>query len=292
MRKAPAIERYFACIGAQKAGTTWLARMLARHDDVFVTPVKEIHYFDHVAGLTQHLSARKRRSRFRKYHQRMWTQWHRWREHWAQRSWYRAYMRPELNDSWYASLFADRCGKSVAGEATPEYALIGRDGLHHMRQLAPDARIIYIMRHPVARAWSQLLHQCRARKLDASAMSVDDFLAIAAEDRFEALADYVRVLDDLRSEFEPSHVLLEFYEDIHQDRAAAMQRVCDFLGVVFEPGDMGALEERFNISQTATMPEQLRVELRDKYADMVKQVEKRVGRIPESWHNDFKRSLR
>ena len=55
MGRSPVIERYFACIGAQKAGTTWLARVLARHDDVFVTPVKEIHYFDQLAGLTTHL---------------------------------------------------------------------------------------------------------------------------------------------------------------------------------------------------------------------------------------------
>ena len=59
------IDNYFVCIGAQKAGTTWLARMLSRHPQVFVTPVKEIHYFDHVRGVTQHLADRKRRSRLR-----------------------------------------------------------------------------------------------------------------------------------------------------------------------------------------------------------------------------------
>ena len=84
MGQDPKIDRYFVCIGAQKAGTTWLARVLSEHDDVFVTPVKEIHYFDHIAGLTSHLSARKRRSRYRKYHQRMWTQWHKWRHYRAQ----------------------------------------------------------------------------------------------------------------------------------------------------------------------------------------------------------------
>src|SRR5689334_3840207 len=62
----PLIERYFVCIGAQKSGTTWLARVLSHHPDLFVTPVKEIHYFDHVLGVTQHLSDSKRRSRYRK----------------------------------------------------------------------------------------------------------------------------------------------------------------------------------------------------------------------------------
>ena len=94
-----AIENFFVGIGAQKSGTTWLARMLAGHPDVFVTPVKEIHYFDHVRGITQHLSDAKRRSRYRKYFQRMATQWGHFAEHRSQWSWYRDYMRSPIDDA-------------------------------------------------------------------------------------------------------------------------------------------------------------------------------------------------
>lgn len=290
MTNSPAIERYFACIGAQKAGTTWLARILAQHADVFVTPVKEIHYFDQIAGLTEQLSERKRRSRYRKYHQRKWTQWNRWREYHAQADWYRAYMKPALDDAWYASLFSERAGKSVAGELTPEYALIGCEGFRHMKRLAPDAHIIYIMRNPVDRAWSQLLHQCRVRKLNEREMSTDDFLKIANEDRFSAIADYSGPLADIAAEFAPSNVLLDFYEDIHDDRVAALGRVCDFLGVEFDATQFGGLDKRFNISQSANMPNELHHVLIKKYSGMVDDVRKRVGRVPEQWEGDFKLS--
>ena len=287
MEQGPAIERYFVCIGAQKAGTTWLARVLSRHDEVFVTPVKEIHYFDHIAGLSEHLSPRKRRSRIRKYHQRMWTQWRKWREHRAQGAWYRSYMHATLDDAWYASLFAQRGGKKIAGEATPEYALIGEAGLWHLKSLAPDARIIFIMRNPVTRAWSQLLHQCRVRKLDADTLSVSELLAIAEEERSEALADYIRVLDALDAVFEPEQVLLEFYEDIHADRAGAMKRICSFLDVGFDADHHGGLEKRYNPSQNALMPEDLRKSLSIKYRAMAREVEDRVGRVPATWRRDF-----
>ena len=36
----------FLIIGAQKAGTTWLARCLGEHPDVFIPEIKEIYYFD------------------------------------------------------------------------------------------------------------------------------------------------------------------------------------------------------------------------------------------------------
>ncbi len=287
MGQGPAIERYFVCIGAQKAGTTWLARVLSRHDEIFVTPVKEIHYFDHIAGLSEHLSPRKRRSRYRKYHQRMWTQWRNWREHRAQGAWYRTYMRATLDDAWYASLFAQRGGKKIAGEVTPEYALIGEAGLWHLKSLAPDARIIFIMRNPVTRAWSQLLHQCRVRKLEADSLSVSEFLAISEEERFETLADYIRVLDALDAVFEPEQVLLEFYEDIHADRAAAVKRICTFLDVGFDADRHGGLEKRFNPSQQARMPGDLGKSLSIKYRAMVREVEDRIGRVPASWRRDF-----
>ncbi len=37
----------FLGIGAQKAGTTWLAWNLRRHPDIFMPKIKELHYFDH-----------------------------------------------------------------------------------------------------------------------------------------------------------------------------------------------------------------------------------------------------
>jgi len=36
----------FLIIGAQKAGTTWLAKCLSEHPDVFIPEIKEIYYFD------------------------------------------------------------------------------------------------------------------------------------------------------------------------------------------------------------------------------------------------------
>lgn len=288
MDPTPAIEDYFVCIGAQKAGTTWLMRMLGDHEDIFVTPVKEIHYFDHIAGLTQHLNSRKRRSRRRKFYQRMWTQWHKWSEYRAQTGWYQAYMKPDIDDDWYASLFAEKQGRRIAGEATPEYALIGEAGFRHLKRLAPDARIIYLLRNPVTRAWSQLLHQCRARKLDADRLTTAQFMEIACEKRFEALANYPPVLKAIDKVFKSDRILLEFYEDIHADRPAAMKRICQFLGVAYREEFFNGLEKRYNPSQPAQrMPAELRKELRIKYRPMVREVGDRLGRLPAAWRKDF-----
>lgn len=40
------IRPSFFCIGAQKAGTTWLHEMLRRHDGISLPVQKEVHFFD------------------------------------------------------------------------------------------------------------------------------------------------------------------------------------------------------------------------------------------------------
>jgi len=36
----------FLCVGAQKAGTSWLYHQLDFHPDFWMPPIKELHYFD------------------------------------------------------------------------------------------------------------------------------------------------------------------------------------------------------------------------------------------------------
>ncbi|MGB6176103.1 MAG: hypothetical protein WBF43_07170 [Methylocella sp.] len=35
-------------IGTMKSGTSWLAKQLEDHPDIFLPPVKEVHYFAHL----------------------------------------------------------------------------------------------------------------------------------------------------------------------------------------------------------------------------------------------------
>lgn len=283
----PRIHDYFVCIGAQKAGTTWLARVLSRHPDVFVTPVKEIHYFDHVRGLTQHLADRKRRSRLRKHYQRLLTQWGRLSELKAQNGWYTRYMADPIDDAWYAGLFADRLGRRFAGEATPEYAIIGTEGLEHIKRLAPDARVIYIMRNPVRQAWSQLLHQCRVRKLDARRLDESRMREILAEERMRALGDYAATLADVGRVFARSQVLALVYEDIHADRLNAIAEVSAFLGVRFEPAWFKGLDERHNKSQDVALPASFRPYLRTWTQDVARATAQSLGRMPKAWAEEY-----
>ena len=284
---APVIDHYFVCIGAQKSGTTWLARVLQDHPELFLTPVKEIHYFDHIQGITEHLGASKRRSRYRKYHQRMWTQWTQFSRHRQQWAWYRDYMSSPIDDAWYTRLFTHRGSARFAGEVTPEYAILGPKGLAHIRRLAPEARVLFIMRNPVERTWSQVLHQCRSRGLDANAQTVAEIQAMLDEPRFKELGDYTATLDDMAAVFSRAQTLSLFYEDMHADRLAALSQICAFIGIGFDPSHFSELGRRFNRSQDAALPDAVRSLLRDLYREQAEGVRRRLGRIPAAWEREF-----
>ena len=275
------ISGYFVCVGAQKSGTSWLLAALGQHPDIFATPVKEIHYFDHLAGITRHLANDRRRSRFRKYLQHLAFDWPHFGEYRRQWRWYRAYMASPIDDTWYELLFSERGGATIAGEATPEYALIGRDGYTHIKRLAPDARVIFVMRSPFAQAWSQFLHfEHRKDARGASGRAPAEYWESAYSAPFR---DYARTIDDLRAVFGNERVRFLFYENVHADRAGAIRSLCAFLGIAYEARYFIGLEKSVNVSRPVPIPPELRAALTEDQRRVATQVRDRLGTVPDAW---------
>ncbi|MCB1866203.1 MAG: sulfotransferase [Chromatiales bacterium] len=283
------IDDFFVCIGAQKAGTTWLASVLARHPEVFFTPVKEIHYFDSVHLGSRHLSEALRAVRLRKFYRRLAANPGRLRELAAQRRWYRDYRRGPIDDAWYVRLFdrAHRGSAWLAGEATPEYAALGQAGLTHLSGLAPRARLLFIMREPVARAWSAVQHHCRRRRVRAEALTVEAVDAIVNDAEFVQLGDYAATLSALAAVFGPAQVWLGFHEDLHEDRQAAIEGICGFLSIPAAPLLNLPLGRRVNRSRNVEPPAAVRAHLREICRPTVDAVAARLGRVPDVWLREF-----
>jgi hypothetical protein len=197
-------------------------------------------------------------------------------------------MGGQIDDAWYAALFRDRQGRRFAGEATPEYAIIGIEGFRHLQRLAPAARILFILRNPVTRAWSQTLHHCRTTGRDATQLGTDQLMATFEQaPNALALSDYAATLDDLAAVFPSEQVKLLFYEDMHQDRVGSLRAICAHIGLTFEPGVFPELGRRFNRSQEVALPEEMRVRLRERLRPQASAVLRHTGRLPDSWRKEF-----
>src|SRR3712207_610972 len=134
---------HFLCIGAQKAGTTWLYANLRAHPSIWLPSEKELHYFDEKRfrrlRLREKLFARDDQAlRWRRQLGRQ-LRARRRRRSLAGARWDVRYFFGHTGDDWYMSLFEPGAGK-LTGEITPAYSTLDEDGVAHVRRLAPEIR--------------------------------------------------------------------------------------------------------------------------------------------------------
>ena len=79
-----------------------------------------------------------------------------------------------------------------------------------------------------------------------------------------------------------------FFEDIHKDRQAALEKICHFIGTGFEPRHFPDFARRYNPSQEAILPDALRAWLRDENRAKARAILARTGRLPDNWRAEFK----
>lgn len=236
----------FFGIGAQKAGTTWLHRMLGLHPDLWLPPLKEIHFFDRV------------HSKAHSYQNGQISNLTRARSDAVARAKYwvaRGHLTPEkmterircldiigdahLTDEWYASIFDFAPRGVLCGEITPEYALLPASGIDHMLRLQPAAKFIFIMRDPIDRSWSALRMEDRRRPLGRKAR-----LRRISRPGFIAYSDYTTTISRFQEHVARDRLLLLFYDDIVDRPEELLRTACNFLGVDFRSAHFRGLSEK------------------------------------------------
>ena len=147
----------FLGIGAQKAGTTWLHLNLRRHPGVWLPPVKELQYFNEIY-VRRH---RRWMEPYRRKHGIRALCHHIDkvpREKWNYRLIGRLtdIIDAEISDEWYGSIFALAQKRQICGEVSPQYSLLPDQGIEHILRLSPEVKIVFSLRDPIERNWSQI----------------------------------------------------------------------------------------------------------------------------------------
>lgn len=123
----------FLIIGAQKSATRWLRSNLGEHPDVF-TAATELAFFNDITRFT------------------------------------------ELGPSGYAARFGAADGKPIVGEATPGYMIWRHRPAvvsERIEQVLPEVVLIAILRNPVDRARSALIHHIHGGNLEPGTRLLD-----------------------------------------------------------------------------------------------------------------------
>lgn len=180
-------------IGAQKAGTTFLASMLDQSPDVCVSDPKEPHFFSN---------------------------------------------EYEKGFAWYQSIFYDLSKALI--EASTTYSVIRPKETHpayrgkgvglspevikRMKDASPDARIIYLLRHPVDRTYSSFLHRMR---FHTGKVSLQNYFE--ADPMMEIGSRYSAQIERYQDEFPDSQILCLRAEDLYRDPLVFTNKCLSFL---------------------------------------------------------------
>lgn len=200
----------FLVVGAAKAGTTFLYRLLEQHPDVFLSANKEPRFLAFEGGPPPYRGPGDERF----------------------------FNRPTVTTlEGYAALFSGAVGRRAVGEASTHY-LYGPEAPAGILRHVPEARLIALFRNPVDRAYSSFLH---ARRDGREPLS--DFAAAldAEEERIEAgwgpLFHYRRMgrhaeqVERYREAFGPERLHAFLYDDLRDDPLAVFRAVCGLLGI-------------------------------------------------------------
>ncbi len=278
----------FIVIGAQKAGTSWLDQVLRDYPDIWLPPVKELHYFDHcqsdfpatawarlrtqVAGgrhWRRELANRiKAGLRYPNVANSLWA----WRYFFARR-----------DDRWYRALF-DQAGARTSGEITPEYSLLDEAAVADLATRFAATKAFLLIREPIARTWSHVKMDLRkAAGADARIRIQDDLAAFFKSSHVLERADYPTIIERWQRHF-GARFFWAYTEDVQRDPQQFINTFRAFIGLPnAEVSVPATLFERIGVGEGEAAPSLLVQQLQRHFRPMVAAMQDRFGRIPPEW---------
>jgi hypothetical protein len=281
----------FLCIGAQKAGTRWLFDQLAFHPGFWMPPVKELHYLNGskrfmkfarplLADAGRNLKSANRR-RARKIERPLTPADIEWLE---ARIWLHG--RDQDLDR-YARLFSLR-GDRLSGDICPPYAIISDDAAAAVRNRFPEARIVYLIRDPVDRFWSQYCMILRRHPQPApeSLASVGAFLEKGTGAEHSAIRS---VIERWRAGAGDERFALHFFDELRSDAAGLRRRIVGFLGgdPDVASGDLPPDHNRKASYAKVTMSDEVRDFLAGQFAGEIRYAASELGGPAVAWRDKY-----
>lgn len=275
------------CIGAAKAGTSWLHRQLRAHPEVHLRSIKELHFFDALengrvdrelakhkqeqAGLLARLADTGRKPNADQAARL------------ADRADWMDVLEFDISERAYLDYLRKDAGQAaVVGDLTPAYALLSENRLSRMARMTDDVRFLYLLRDPVERLWSHVRMIAARRDTDGvvSAKRAGNILEkvfSGAEEQIVKRSDYAGTLARLAAAVPGGKALIEVFEEMVSGEGFA--RICRFLGIAPVTPDLAPVHVGQRFDMSAAQRDKARAWLAPQYDA----AERALGRLPAAW---------
>lgn len=279
------IENLLLCVGAQKSGTTWLHAQLKDHPQIGFSHVKEVHYFNTIHNGSV-LLARRKINQLEKILKKNRLGLERYFADLSAgkpvNKGVQKLLSP-VDDSWYEELFAKN-RKKYSADFTPEYALLPDAGFANINRVCNKKKIIFIMRDPIDRAKSAIRYYFETQGQNIEDIPAIQLKKIASSNFILNMSSYELTIKKLDQHFDADELLYLFYEDVMQNKQAAINTVTQFLDITEIKIAEEQLERKVNVTtNNYVFPDEidalLKLHLHKTYAAL----NSRFVRLPEKW---------
>ena len=214
----------FLIIGAPRSGTTSLTEYLRQHPNVFMSDIKEPHFFAFQGRDIDFCGPRDQETM-------------------------ESYIVSDWQD--YKALFRGSEEADAIGEASAMY-MYSDEAASRINQCLPDVRMIAILRNPIDRAYS---HYLRMRRMCREPL--DSFTAaLEAEDRrveenwawpwhYVRMGFYHRQLGRYFEKFKEDQIKVYLFDEFKEKPKKVVKNICSFLDI---KDKFDTSVERYNVS--------------------------------------------
>jgi len=311
----------FICIGAQKAGTTWLYKALSNYEDVALPHIKELHYFD-IKWLPKNINPYEVR--------KVWTKELKAISQNIADTLQNA-MTSNIRDYETCKIFSDnflekyelskRCDrvinlanvlsikndkdylnymmkigkdKSVLGEITPAYSMLPYNGFLNIKNIFPKVKIIFIMRDPIDRFISQMkfVNKQRKTKGQDNVNIKEEYIYMLKDDKFLKRSNYQEVLDNIEQIFLEENILLLFYEDLLGNSCVSSMHSVEIFLNLPKKSDKEILSwknKRYNVTADLFNLDNEKQIIAQRLKDIYEYIFNRFDRVPQKWIDNYKK---
>jgi hypothetical protein len=268
-----------------KAGTGWLFDQLQHHPDFWMPPVKEIRYLGVRSPEMRVISERWRRLKRTSAKSAAKTGLR------DDRDYQFLLEAVELSGRGadfynYSRLFRHK-GNLLSGDISPGYCVMSAEAVSQVAANLPQAKVILLVRDPVARAWSGISMLHRHGKFDATLLdSPDHFRAYyEASTNAERRSYPSRVLQRWRQHAPQAQFRYFFFDDLSSNPDATRAAILRYLGADPEKssGDLSADYNRKANTQKLALPESIKAVLVEHFKDELRACADLFGGPAREW---------
>jgi hypothetical protein len=204
----------FLCIGAHKAGSTWLYRQLDSHPDFWMPPVKELHYFDQLSRVQRAAHPRCRDERDLQFLERLKG----------------LSVKPDIDLENYGHLFEPKASL-LSGDISPNYSTLSNEVIRQVVGYFSNLKVIFLARDPVERVWSHLSMEVHYHQIEPFDVTDIEEVNRNLRRRGMLLRSYPSaVVARWKRHVHPNQFGVYFFDDLQSNPTELRRSILRFLG--------------------------------------------------------------